>query len=57
MDLRKRKGLSAIPFSNLTTVARTNPIHALGFLLIAGADKYQLRNTTCLKEAQWAKEN
>lgn len=50
--------VSAIPSSIIiSSGARWKHLSALGFLLVAGADKHKLHESTCIKEAQWAKEN
>lgn len=49
--------IPAVPSLTLQLELEENPIRALGFLLGGGADKQQLHDSTCLKDAQWAKEN
>lgn len=57
--LKKEENIvSAIPPSILiATGARRKPLCALGFLLVGEADKHKLHESTCIKKAQWAKEN
>lgn len=55
--LKKEQNIvSAIPpMVSIVTGARRKPLSVLGFLLVGGADKHKLHESTCIKGAQWAK--